>query len=81
MAKENAENAEKALKTMDAKGMLKAHGAKGTKIKYNDRMCCIIVEATKHYRKGQIIEPHPVMGAQLIADGIAKEYTKPKAKK
>lgn len=60
---------------MDAKGMLKKHGEAGTKIRYQDRVCLKVIKETKFYRKGQIINPHPVMGDQLIADGIASPHT------
>jgi len=65
--------AEKEAKTMDAKGMLKENGSKGTKIFYGERIKLEIIEDTKFYKKGQIINPHKVMGEQLIKDKIAKK--------
>ena len=68
-----AEKSEKATKSMDAKGMLKEHGTKGTKIRYNARKKVEIIEDTKFYKKGRVIEPHAIIADQLIKDGIAKE--------
>ena len=67
-----AEAKKEALKTMDAKGMLKELGAKKTKIKYGERMTVEILEDTKYYRQGQVIKPHTVIAKQLIKDKIAK---------
>lgn len=57
---------------MDAKGMLKEHAEKGTKIRYRERIELEIIESTEFYKKGQKISPHKVMGEQLIKDKIAK---------
>jgi len=60
-------------KSMDSKEMLKRNAKAGRKIKYSDRIKLEIITNTKHYKKGQIINPHVVMGEQLIKDKIAKE--------
>lgn len=59
-------------KTMDAKGMLKQAGKDQRVIKRKKRVRLEVIEATKFYKKGQIIEPHTVMGEQLVKDKIAK---------
>lgn len=67
---DTAEN--KTMKSMDAKSMLKENGKKKRKIKYGERMQIEIIADTKHYKKGQIHNPHVVMAEQLIKDKIAK---------
>lgn len=64
----------------DSKEMLLDNGAKGTKIRYSERLKVEIVTATKHYAVGDVINPHKVKGEALIAQGIAKEYKEPKKK-
>ena len=61
---------------LDAKKLLKEHGEKGTKIKYRDRVELEIVKETKHYKVGQRIRPHKVLGDQLLKDKVAKKATK-----
>lgn len=59
---------------MNAKAMIKEHSEKRTKIRYGTRIKLeIITDKNRFYRKGQIINPHEIMGRQLIKDGIAKE--------
>ena len=66
--------AEAAKKGVDAKAMLKNLAKEKTKIKFNDRMTIeIISDDQKHYRKGQIITPHPTFGKELIKNKIGKE--------
>ena len=65
--------AEKEKKTMDAKGMLSELGRKNTKIRYGTRKKVKVLEATRFYKKNQILNPHEVMANQLIKDGIAQE--------
>lgn len=60
-------------KSMNSKEMLKRNAKAGRKIKYGDRIKLEVISDTKHYKKGQIINPHVVMGEQLIKDKIAKE--------
>lgn len=67
------EKSKAATKKMDAKGMLKEHGEKGTKIFFRERKQLEVIVDTKFYKKGQRIKPHKVMADQLIKDGIAKE--------
>ena len=57
---------------MDAKKMLKDAAQQKRKIFRKDRMKLEVITATDFYKKGQIIEPHVVMGEQLIKDKIAK---------
>jgi len=61
------------LKGMDAKGMITDAVKDKKVIKYNDRKKVEILENTRFYKKGQIIEPHSLMANQLIKDKIAKE--------
>lgn len=70
MAKEK-ENQEEA--TFNAKTMLLENGAKGTIIKYADRLKVEVVKETKHYKVGDILSPHKIKGLALIQAGIAKE--------
>lgn len=58
----------------DSKAMLAENGKKRTIVKYNDRLKLEIVADTRHYRAGQIITPHKVMGEALVKQGIAKAY-------
>jgi hypothetical protein len=60
-------------KSMNSKEMLKRNAKAERKIKYGDRINLEVISDTKHYKKGQIINPHVVMGEQLIKDKIAKE--------
>lgn len=68
--------AEKELATFDAKAMIAKHAKAETVIKYAERKQVEIVKATKHYKVGQVINPHKIMGEELIAQGIAKEASK-----
>jgi hypothetical protein len=63
----------------DAKAMIAENGAKRTVIRYADRVKLEIVQDTRHYKAGQIITPHKVMGEALIKQGIAKEYKEAKS--
>lgn len=71
MAKEPSE-----LATFDSKAMIAKHAEAGTVVKYAERIKVEIVKATKHYKVGQVINPHKIMGDELIAQGIAKEAKK-----
>ncbi len=85
MAKE-----EKELATFDSKAMLAKQMEQkntitnedgstqevGANIKYGDRKKVQIIKATKHYKVGDIINPHKIMGEALIDQGIAKEVKK-----
>lgn len=70
MAKQTDETG---LATFDSKAMIAKHAKAQTVVKYADRNPVEIVKATKHYTVGQIINPHKIMGEELIAQGIAKE--------
>ena len=56
------------------KDFLKEQAEKGTKIKLRDRIKCVIVKETKHYKKGQVITPHKIFGEKLIKEKIAKKF-------
>lgn len=58
---------------MDSKGMIEEHAKAKTVVKYGERINLEIITDTRHYKKGQKIRPHVVMGKQLIKDKIAKE--------
>jgi hypothetical protein len=45
-------------------------------VKYKERKRVEIIADTKHYKVGQIINPHKIMGEALIEQGIAKEAVK-----
>lgn len=57
---------------VDTKAMIEEHAEKGTKIFYRERKKVEIIKNTKHYKEGQVIEPHKVMADQLIKDKVAK---------
>ena len=61
--------------TMDSKKMLKKAGKANRKIKFGSRIKLIVVKDGRFHKKGQVIEPHTVMGEQLIEDGIAEKFT------
>lgn len=63
----------KALATFNSKEMLKKEGENGTKIKYQSRTKIELLKDTKHYKKGQIIEPHSIVAKHMIADKLAKK--------
>lgn len=69
---------ENALASFDSKKMLLDNGAKETKIRYNDRMMVEIIAETKHYKVGDITNPHKVKAEALIEQKIAKEYKEKK---
>lgn len=72
MADTKKEASKKAV--MDSKAVLDKANKEKTKIRYNDRVKLEITsDEAKHYRKGQIINPHPIMAEQLIKQGIAKQ--------
>lgn len=60
-------------KVMDSKAMLSKANKEKRVIRYTDRLALEILTATKHYKKGQRINPHPLVAEQLIANGVAKE--------
>jgi len=60
---------------MDSKEMLKKAGKSNRKIKFGTRMKLIVIKDGKFHKKGQIIEPHTVMGEQLVSDKIAASYS------
>lgn len=69
---------EEKLASFDAKKMLLDNGAKGTIIRYTDRMKVEVVKATKYYKVGDVLNPHKVKAEALIDQGIAKEYKEKK---
>lgn len=60
--------------SFDAKAMVEEHVAKETKGQYFDRKKVVILKATKHYKEGQVINPHKLKAEALIEQKIAKEY-------
>jgi len=58
--------------TLNSKEMLENAGKENRKVRYNERMQVEIIADTKHYKKGMVINPHTVVGEQLIKDKIAK---------
>lgn len=66
--------------TFDSKAMIEKHAKAETIIRYSDRVQVEIIKSTKHYHIGQLINPHKIMGEELIAQGIAKAYEPKKAK-
>lgn len=74
-----SKNEEKAGTSFDAKAMVDEHVEKGTKGQYFDRKKVVIVQATKHYREGQVINPHKLKAQALIDQKIAKEYKEKEA--
>jgi len=75
------EKKEAAKKGMDAKGMLKEAGRSKRKIKFGERMDLIVIKDSNFHKKGQRIQPHTVMGEQLVKDKIAAKFTEELAKK
>jgi hypothetical protein len=72
MAKQKDENQEEA--TFSSKKMLAKHAKAKTKIRYADRKKVEIVQNTKHYNIGDVINPHKIVAEELIGSGIAKAY-------
>lgn len=66
---------------MDAKKMLKDAANSNRKVKYGERMKLIVIKDAKFHKKGQVIEPHTVMGERLVEDKIAAKFTPELAKK
>lgn len=58
---------------LDSQKMLKDLAAKKKKVRFTDRKTVKIVKATKHYKEGQVINPHLVVADTLIEKGLAKE--------
>lgn len=46
------------------------------KFRYNDRMAIEITEDTKHFKKGQVVEPHRIHAEAYIKAGFAKKTSK-----
>ncbi len=59
--------------TFSSKAMLLENAKKETVITYSDRLKVEIIKETKHYKLGQIINPHKIKGLALIEAKIAKE--------
>lgn len=73
MAKKDELQPEELANGFDAKAMIAENAAAKTVIRYADRKKLKIVQATRHYTEGQIINPHVVMAEALIKQGIAEE--------
>lgn len=63
-------------KVMDSTAMLAKANKEKRVIRYADRKALVILTDTKHYVKGQKINPHPLVAEQLIESGVAKELKK-----
>ena len=70
------EEQEELANGFDAQAMIAENAEKKTIISYADRIKLEIVKDTRHYKVGQIINPHRVMGEALIKQGIAKGVKK-----
>jgi len=60
---------------VDAKGMLLENGAKGTVIRYTDRVKIRLLKDTLYQKAGKEYSPHKVKADYLVKEGIA-EYVK-----
>jgi hypothetical protein len=60
---------------VDAKAMLLENGAKGTVIRYTDRVKVRLLKDTKYQKAGKVYSPAKVKGDFLVKLGIA-EYVK-----
>ncbi len=60
---------------VDAKAMLLENGAKGTVIRYTDRVKVRLLKDTKYQKAGKEYSPAKVKGDFLVKEGIA-EYVK-----
>lgn len=76
MAKKETSTEDLLPNGFDSKAMLAENGKKKTVIRYADRVTLKILADTRHYKEGQIITPHKVMGEALVKQGIAEAYTK-----
>jgi len=65
----------KQIKKLDHKDFVLKEG---TVIKYNDRKWIEILVDTKHFRKGQKLNPHSTHANAYIKQEIAKEIPAPK---
>lgn len=68
------------LANINSKEYLKKHGKAGTKIKLRERMKVEVIAETKHYKVGQVLNPHITWAEELIDKKIAKKYVAPKKK-
>ena len=57
----------------DARKMLDRANKEKRKFFYRDRQEVEITKDTRYYRKGQRINPAPLVAEELIANGIAKK--------
>lgn len=57
----------------DATKMLTENGAKGTVIRYTDRMKIELIKDTMYQKKGKVYSPAKVKALAMIQQGLAKE--------
>jgi len=65
-------NSEKKV-NVDSKKMLKELAEKKVKVRFSERLKLEILKDTKHYRKGQVINPHVTFGNELVKLKLAKK--------
>lgn len=58
---------------LDSRAMLAKANKDKKVIKFRDRVKLEILKDTRFYRKGQVINPHPLVGDELIEAKIAKK--------
>jgi hypothetical protein len=61
------------VKGYDPKAMLAKANEEKKVIRYADRVALKVVKATKHYKLGQLISPHPLVAEQLIKNKVAEK--------
>lgn len=76
MAKNNKSNSPESGENgaaFNAKEIQKEAAKAGRKVKMNDRVKLKVLNETKFYKAGQIINPHRVYAEKMIAEGTAEE--------
>ena len=48
--------------SINSKNMLKDLAKSGTKVKFSERLQCVILKDSGFYKKDQVINPHKVVG-------------------
>ena len=76
MAKEikiaNAEDQNPDGVNFDAKKMIDDNSAKGTKVKYADRVAIKLLKDTVYQKAGKVYSPHRVKALAMVEQGIAE---------
>lgn len=68
-----AEELKEGEKGYDAKAMLAKANEDKRVIKYSDRVALKVIKKTRHYRVGQLINPHPLVAEQLLKNKVAEK--------